>query len=148
MQPSKSVSSDSTSAPFASGCTSCAVETLPRGRMTMAGISAAAAYAASDAEVSPVEAHATARTGLWSVIICRTIETSTVMPRSLKDPVCDWPHILIQSSSMPSSRPKRSAHIRFVPPSSIDTMFSLRTPGQTHSFLPQTAEPYGHSVRL
>ena len=43
MQPSKSVSSESTSAPFASGCTSWAVETLPRGRMTIDGISAAAA---------------------------------------------------------------------------------------------------------
>ena len=32
MQPSKSVSSDSTSAPLASGCTSCAVVTLPFGQ--------------------------------------------------------------------------------------------------------------------
>src|SRR5918994_5391505 len=109
--------------------------------MTIDGISAAAAYAARDADVSPVDAHATARTDLWSATICRTTETSTVMPRSLKDPVCDWPHILIHSSSIPSSRPKRSAHIRLVPPSSIETMFSSRTPGQTHSFLPHTADP-------
>ena len=60
----------STSAPLASGCTSCAVETLPRGRITIAGMPAAAAYAASAAEVSPVEAQATARIGLPSAIIC------------------------------------------------------------------------------
>ena len=34
---------DSTSAPLASGCSSCAVETLPRGRITIAGMPAAAA---------------------------------------------------------------------------------------------------------
>ena len=37
MQPSKSVSSASTSAPEAMGCTSCAVETLPRGKSTTTG---------------------------------------------------------------------------------------------------------------
>ena len=63
MQPSKSVSSASTSAPIASGWTSCAVEILPRGRITTARIPAAAAYAASAADVSPVDAHAIARIG-------------------------------------------------------------------------------------
>ena len=43
MQPSKSVSSAKTVAPFDSGCTSCARVTLPRGRMTIAGMPAAAA---------------------------------------------------------------------------------------------------------
>ena len=43
MQPSKSVSSASTSAPAARGWTSCAVEILPRGRITTARICAAAA---------------------------------------------------------------------------------------------------------
>ena len=42
MQPSKSVSSASTSAPLASGWTSCAVEILPRGRSTTARMPAAA----------------------------------------------------------------------------------------------------------
>ena len=56
MQPSKSVSSANTSAPLASGCTSCATVTLPRGSRTIAGMPAAAAYAASDADVSPVDA--------------------------------------------------------------------------------------------
>src|SRR6185436_17563102 len=43
MQPSKSVSSASTSAPLASGWTSCAAETRARGRMTTDGIPADAA---------------------------------------------------------------------------------------------------------
>ena len=42
MQPSKSVSSDSTLAPLASGCRSWATETLPRGRITIAGMPAGA----------------------------------------------------------------------------------------------------------
>ena len=42
MQPSKSVSSSSTSAPLAMGWTSCAVEILPRGRSTTLGMPAAA----------------------------------------------------------------------------------------------------------
>ena len=45
-------------------------------------------------------------------IICRTTETSTVMPRSLNDPVCELPHCLIHRSSTPRLRPKRSAHSR------------------------------------
>jgi hypothetical protein len=42
MQPSKSVSSESTRAPFASGCTSWAIETLFFGKSTTEGIPAAA----------------------------------------------------------------------------------------------------------
>ena len=42
MQPSKSVSSESTSAPLASGCTSWAIETLSFGRSTTEGMPAAA----------------------------------------------------------------------------------------------------------
>jgi hypothetical protein len=77
---------------LASGCTSCAVEILPRGRITIGRMPAAAAYAASAAEVSPVDAHATAWIGLPSAIICLTVDTSTVIPRSLNDPVCETPH--------------------------------------------------------
>lgn len=55
MQPSKSVSMLSTSAPFAIGCTSCAMEILSAGRKTIAGIPAEAQYAESAAEVSPIQ---------------------------------------------------------------------------------------------
>ena len=42
MQPSKSVSMDSTRAPLAIGCTSCAMEILSAGRNTMDGMPACA----------------------------------------------------------------------------------------------------------
>src|SRR5262245_54709710 len=83
-----------------------------------------------------------------SAIICLTTETSTVIPRSLNDAVWELPHILTHRSSSPYSLPSRSAQKRFVPPSSIDTTCSLRSSGQTHSFLPHTPDPYGHCVRL
>ena len=34
-----------------------------------------------------------------------------------------------------------------MPPSIIDTTFASSTWGCTHSFLPQTPEPYGQAVR-
>ena len=37
---------------------------------------------------------------------------------------------------------------RFVPPSSIETTDASLMSGHTHSFLPQTDEPYGQVVRL
>src|SRR5512145_220691 len=95
MQPSKSVSSDNTSAPLAIGCTSCATEIFPFGSNTMDWMRAAAQYTASAAEVSPVEAQATALIGAPSLIICLTCETSTVMPKSLNEPLCVLPHSLI-----------------------------------------------------
>ena len=55
MQPSKSVSIDSTSAPLAIGCCSWATLILSAGRNTMEGIPAAAQYAESAAEVSPAQ---------------------------------------------------------------------------------------------
>jgi hypothetical protein len=111
MQPSKSVSSDTTIAPFASGWSSCATDTLSLGKRTSAGISAAAQYAASAAEVSPVDAHAIARTraplpaSSWRRFISRTAETSTVIPRSLNEPVWLLPHCLIHTSDRPRDRP-------------------------------------------
>ena len=117
MQPSKSVSSDSVSAPFAMGWINCAVDTRSRGRITMAGMPAAAQYAARAADVSPVEAHATAGMGVPSAIICLTIDTSTVMPRSLNEPVCAVPHCLIHRSSRPISSPSRLAQNRLLSPS-------------------------------
>ena len=56
-------------------------------------------------EVSPVEAQATASMGTPSAIICLTTDTSTVIPRSLNDPVCELPHCLTHRSSTPSMRP-------------------------------------------
>ena len=53
MQPSKSVSMESTSAPLAMGCTSCAMLILSAGRKTMEGMPACAQYALSAALVSP-----------------------------------------------------------------------------------------------
>ena len=66
---------------------------------------AAAQYAASEALVSPVDAQAIARIGAPSAIICFTTLTSTVIPRSLKDPVWLLPQSLIQRSESPSVRP-------------------------------------------
>ena len=74
-------------------------------------------------------------------IMSLTTETSTVMPRSLKEPVWLLPHILTQRSLMPSIAPKRFAQKRFVFPSNMDTMFSLSMPGTTHSFLLQMPLP-------
>jgi hypothetical protein len=74
-------------------------------------------------------------------IICFTCETSTVIPRSLKEPVWLRPHCLTQRSRTPITLPRRSVQKRFVPPSYIETMFSLSISGSTHSFLPQMADP-------
>jgi len=105
MQPSKSVSRDSTSAPLAMGWISCAADTLLRGRKTIDGIPAAAQYAARAADVSPVEAQAMARTADPRAMISFTTLTSTVIPRSLKEPVWLTPDILIQRSSSPRVAP-------------------------------------------
>src|SRR3954462_12196274 len=109
---------------------------------------AAAAYAAREAEVSPVEAQPTARICRPLAIIWRTIDTSTVIPRSLNEPVCELPHNFTHTSSIPIPRPKASARNRLVPPSSIDTTLLSSISGHTHSFLPQTLDPYGQVVRL
>ena len=49
-----------------------------------------------------MEAQATAGIDFPRAISSFTMETSTVMPRSLKDPVWELPHCLIHSSSRPS----------------------------------------------
>ena len=112
-----------------------------RGSRTTAGNAAAAQYAASAAEVSPVEAQAMALIGLPLAIICLTTETRTVMPRSLNEPVWLLPHCFTQRSLRPSWRPRRSAQKRFVPPSYMEMTFSGSIVGQTHSILPQMALP-------
>ena len=110
MQPSKSVSKASTCAPLAIGCINWALVILSLGKKTIAGIPAAAAYAAKDALVSPVDAHATARTVvLFCSFICFTTLTSAVIPRSLKLPVWLFPHNLTQRFVTPSFSPSRSA---------------------------------------
>ncbi len=54
-----------------------------------------------------------------------TWDTSTVMPRSLKEPVWLLPHCLTHRSRMPSaSRPRRSAQNRLLLPSNMLTMSS------------------------
>src|SRR5512144_3342115 len=123
MQPSKSVSKESTSAPLAIGCTSWAIDILPLGKSTIEGMPAAAQYTANAAEVSPVEAQATAWIGAPSLIICFTCDTSTVIPRSLKDPLWELPQSLIQRLSRPIILPNRSAQNRLVPPSYSETIF-------------------------
>ena len=93
----------STSAPLASGCTSCAVETL----------FARQEHHRGDARRRRSRRPARPRCRRWrrrrrrrsaapSAIICLTTETSTVMPRSLNDPVCELPHCLTHRSSTPS----------------------------------------------
>ena len=52
-----------------------------------------------------MEAQATAGISLPRAIISFTIETRTVIPRSLKEPVWVLPHCLIQRSSTPSWAP-------------------------------------------
>ena len=149
MHPSKSVSSAKTCAPWASGWTSCADDTIPRGSSTATGSPAAAPYAASDALVSPVLAqHRTRADSVPSLMACRTTLTSTVIPRSLKLPVCELPHSFSHRSPRPISLPSRSAQKTLVPPSPVDTMQSSGTSGATHSRLPHTPDPYGHCVRI
>ncbi len=136
-----------TSEPCASGCINCSFDTFPSGRKTIEFMPAEAQYAARLAEVSPVEAHATALMLAPSAIICFTCETSTVMPRSLNDPVWLLPHSFIQRPARPISLPSRSAQKRFDSPSYIETRLSTSTRGLTHSLNRHTPEPYGHEVR-
>src|ERR1017187_9614859 len=117
------------------------MEILPFGNNTIAGMPAPAQYTASAADVSPVEAHATAWMGAPSLIICLTCDTNTVMPRSLNEPLCVLPQSFTHRSATPITLPNRSAQNRFVPPSYMDTMFSSAICGRIHSFLPQTPEP-------
>ena len=99
----------------------------------MVGMPAAAPYAASAAEVSPVEAQATACTGEPRAIICLTTLTSTVMPRSLNDPVWLLPDCFTHRSGTPISSPSRAAQKRLVLPSKVLTMLSSSKSGMTHS---------------
>src|SRR3974390_2763885 len=113
------------------------MDILPRGNSTTDWIPAAAQYVASAAEVSPVEAQATALIGAPSEIICLTWETRTVMPRSLNEPLWVLPQSLIQRSFKPMTLAKRSAQNRLVPPSYSETTLAFSIWGSIHSFFPQ-----------
>jgi hypothetical protein len=89
-----------------------------------------------------VDAHPTACTACGLILRSRfTWLTNTVIPRSLKDPVCEFPHCLIHNSSMPRvSRPNLSAQNRLLLPSNMLTMSSSlicckkkKEPHQGHS---------------
>src|SRR5207302_3256743 len=69
-------------APWAIACTSLPLAIFPAGKITAQRIPARAAYAAAEAEVFPVEAQI-------RVVAPRSsaLETATVMPRSLNEPV-------------------------------------------------------------
>src|SRR6185436_10167143 len=107
------------------------MDTLSFGRKTIDGIPAAALYADSAADVSPVEAHATART---FERISFTMETRTVMPRSLNEPVCDVPHCFNLNSPTPYSFANPSDRRSGEFPSPSETMFWACRFGRTTSF--------------
>src|SRR5262245_17890329 len=113
------------------------METLSFGRKTMEGMPAAAQYEATAAEVSPVDAQATARTSRIDRIRC-TMETRTVIPKSLKDPVCEVPHCLIQIASTPNADAKPAEGSNGELPSPKVTMCRSSISGSTTSFLDHT----------
>ena len=118
--------------PLASGCTSCAVEILPRGRITTARMPGGRGVRGERRRgVAGRRARDRADRRARRAIICLTIETSTVMPRSLNEPECDVPHCLTRSVREPERRAVAPAHERgCVPPSCIDTMCSSRSCGR------------------
>ncbi len=80
-----------------------------------------------------MDAHATARTPPFPrsptppIIIWLTALTSTVIPRSLNEPVWLTPHCLTHRSSIPSDFASRGEGISGVKPSPRVTMFSARS---------------------
>merc|ERR1719446_390626 len=108
----------------------------------MLGMSAAAQYAERAAEVSPVLAQPTAEMVLAFIfLILFTWLTKTVIPRSLKLPVWEFPHCLTHKSVIPSIWPYLSAQNRLEFPSYMLTTSSLLIPGRIHSFLLHTPDP-------
>src|SRR5262249_1034478 len=86
--------------------------TFPSGMTTWQRSPAAAAYAAAEAEVLPVEAQ------MIDFAPCSlALATAMTMPRSLKEPVGFIPSNLSQSSSHPSARASDGAAISGVSPS-------------------------------
>ena len=120
------------------------VETLPRGRMTI-GRDAGGRAVGGERRRGVAGRRAGDRADRApSAIICLTTETSTVMPRSLNDPVCELPHCLTQRSSTPSSRRSGRPRAGWCRPRTSRRRSRRGRRGHTHSFLPQTPEPSGH----
>ncbi len=129
MHPSKSVSTSSTRAPYVIACESCSADTFPRGSSTALGIPARAAYAAIDADVSPVEAQITR-----AAPTCPAHDTPATMPRSLKLSVGFSPSCLSHSVPTPQyARTRSPASYRGVSPSLSVTTRSLGRSGSSTS---------------
>src|SRR6476469_5346434 len=79
--------------PLGKTCSNFPVAIFPAGKITAHEIPARAAYAAAEAEVFPVEAQI-------SAVIPRSIalDTATVIPRSLNEPVGLTPSFLMKTS--------------------------------------------------
>jgi hypothetical protein len=114
-QSSKEPSTASTLAPWTSAWASLPSAIRPSGITTAHGMAARAAYAAAEAEVLPVEAHSTARAPS-----SRALDTATVMPRSLNEPVGLAPSTFSQTSQ-PVRADSTGAGTSGVPPSSSVT---------------------------
>ncbi len=110
-------------------CASLPSATFPEGRSTMQPSPALAAYAANAAEVLPVEAHPTTLHPSSTAL-----ETPTVMPLSLKEPVGFVPSYLTYKRSIPRSRAKARQSYKGVPPSSNVTAF-LASTGRKGAYL-------------
>ena len=122
-------------APYASVCASLPVDTRPSGTRTKAGIPACAAYAASEADVLPVDAHATA-----SAPIRLACVRAAVMPRSLNDALGLCPSCFSHRSRTPAKLATASRATSGVFPSGWLTISSSRAPGSTSSRKRQTPE--------
>src|SRR5882724_75908 len=80
-QPSKSVRSCKTCAPYSRACASFPAATCPAGKRTMLFISARAAYAATEAEVFPVEAqHTQENPSAFAMVMAAEIQVSLNEP--------------------------------------------------------------------
>src|SRR4051812_22583563 len=88
----------------------------PWGSTTTHSSPAAAAYAAADADVLPVDAQITDRAPSSSALA-----TATTIPRSLNDPVGFAPSTFRNSDRSPSDSPSRRAWTSGVEPSPSDT---------------------------
>src|SRR5918999_1299061 len=109
--PSKPPSTSRTRAPATRVWASFPRATPPRGTRTAHVSPARAAYAAAEALVFPVEAHTTALAPS-----SRALETATVIPRSLKEPVGLVPSYF-RYTSQPVSADRASDRTSGVPPS-------------------------------
>src|SRR5258706_8459897 len=113
------------------------------GTSTSAGNPANAAYAASDADVLPVEAQATA-----GAETRRAWVTATVIPRSLKEPVGFAPSSFRLIESSPHHLATRSRRTSGVFPSGWVRISSSLTSGRTSSRKRHTPDDSGTFPRV